>query len=168
MYQSFFSVSSETLVFIGAGATKALGMPQTSDQTDVFRALSNAKTAIEVKKELSEYLFFFDLLSDDVFGKRAFCDGHSFNLDGGGLFSKMGATWFVSYSYYQIIDKKHENWSLISTCGSRASVYDRTKKYHKFWLKQVLRMNDGLSTNEIGVPPAETKRMAKEILVKVL
>lgn len=130
-----------------------------------FFNFSNDNAIIKIK---NGNLVFIDLLSDDVFGKRAFCDGHSFNLDGGDLFNKMGATWFVSYSYYQIIDKKHENWSLISTCGSRASVYNRTKKYHKFWLKQVLRMNDGLSKNEIGVPPSETKRMAKEILVKVL
>ena len=80
----------------------------------------------------------------------------------------MGATWFVSYSYYQIIDKKHEKWSLVSI-STRTPVYDKTKKYHKFWLKQVLQMSwDGLSKNEMGVPPAETKRMAKEILIKIL
>ena len=126
---------------------------------------SNDDAIIKIK---NGNLVFFDLLSDDVYGKRAFCDGHSFNLDGGDLFNKMGATWFVSYSYYQIIDKKHEKWSLVSI-STRTPVYDKTKKYHKFWLKQVLQMSwDGLSKNEIGVPPAETKRMAKEILIKIL
>lgn len=132
---------------------------------DSFNSLNNNEIAT-IKKG---YLFFINLLSDDFYSKNSFSDEHSFNFDGGYLLSKMGATWFVSYSYYKIIDKRHENWSLISTCGSRASVYDKTKKYHLFWLKQVLQMEENrLNTNKIGVSAVETKRMAKEILIKII
>jgi hypothetical protein len=33
--------------------------------------------------------------------------GHDFNFEGGHYLTRMGATWFVSYSYYCDIDKSH-------------------------------------------------------------
>ena len=80
---------------------------------------------------------------------------------------KIGATWFVSYAYYEYIDKSHMNWDRISTVSFRVSVYNSSRCYHKGWLQQVLNMDYGrIGTNTLGVSPSETKRMAQELLDK--
>ena len=90
---------------------------------------------------------------------------HEFSFAGGDLLRKIGATWFDSYSYYLNYDRKHTNWEKVSTSNMRKSYYDRSKKYHREWLKQVLSMSDvNLSKNTIGLTPFETKRMAQELL----
>ena len=61
MVQEFQPIHSETLVFIGAGATASLKLPQTSDQTKIFRALSVKKKADESRIELSEWFSEQDL-----------------------------------------------------------------------------------------------------------
>lgn len=65
----FSPTHSETLVFIGAGATAKLGMPQTSTQTKIFRELSN--DGADYKKILSDYDYFSpkDLSKIDSFLK---------------------------------------------------------------------------------------------------
>jgi len=91
--------------------------------------------------------------------------GHAFNFKGGEELSKMGATWFVSYSFYLYKDKSHKNWKNISTHNIRISVFNKTRNYHAFWLQQVLVMNDKrLNTNEIGLKAKETKKMANVLL----
>jgi len=90
---------------------------------------------------------------------------HAFNFDGGDELNKMSATWFVSYLFYQRVDKSHRNWECISTRASRASVFGRTAHYHEDWLRKVLCMNDSkLNINAIGLKAAEIKGMAKKIL----
>ena len=80
---------------------------------------------------------------------------------------KIGATWFVSYAYYEYIDKSHMNWDRISTVSFRISVYNSSRCYHKGWLQQVLNMDYGrIGTNSLGVSTSETKRMAQELLDK--
>lgn len=94
---------------------------------------------------------------------------HNFSFDGGDILRKMGATWFVSYAYYEHVDKSHRNWSKVSTANSRISNYNRGKKYHKQWLQCVLSMNDAnLAKNTIGVSPCETKQMARKLLNKIM
>jgi hypothetical protein len=93
--------------------------------------------------------------------------GHDFNFKGGNFLSRMGATWFVSYSYYCNINKSHKNWKNVSTCPSRISVFNKTGNYHKFWLEQIICMNDRrLNTNTIGLDTTKTKEMAKILLQK--
>ncbi len=90
---------------------------------------------------------------------------HAFSFEGGEYLTVMGATWFVSYCYYNHINKAHKNWNLVKTSSSRASVYGRTKNYHKFWLTEILKMDDSkLNSNTICLNASETKRMAKELL----
>jgi len=90
---------------------------------------------------------------------------HCFNFDGGCDLTTMGANWFVSYSYYLYKDKSHINWKNISTYDTRISVFKRTKNFHKFWLQQILIMNDKrLNTNKIGLKAKETKEMARILL----
>ena len=91
--------------------------------------------------------------------------GHDFNFPGGKELRRMGATWFVSYSFFLYKDKSHTNWKNVSTQNLRISVFNRTKNYHTFWLQQVLVMNDRrLNTNAIGLNAKETKEMAKILL----
>lgn len=92
-------------------------------------------------------------------------DFNCFNFPGGEILTKMGASWFVSYSYYEKIDRKHLNWSKVKTTGSRLSHYNKGRAYHEEWLLEVLSMNeDALSTNTIGLDGEEIKSMARELL----
>lgn len=93
---------------------------------------------------------------------------HTFNLEGGEELTTMGACWFVSYAYYKWVDNGHVNWKKVSTSSSRISVYDRTKEMHKFWLLNVLNMNDNnLNKNTIGLNGKNIKTMAQKILNKM-
>lgn len=90
---------------------------------------------------------------------------HNFSFIGGEILSKIGAAWFVSYAYYNRIDKEHTNWNLISTAESRKSKYITGTPYHKDWLQEILVMNDEkLNTNKIELEAQQVKNMAKEIL----
>lgn len=90
---------------------------------------------------------------------------HNFSFVGGDILSKMGATWFVSYAYYDRVDKNHRNWDRISTAASRISRYIAGISYHKEWLQEVLLMKDAnLSKNTLGLDARQVKTMAKEIL----
>ena len=92
---------------------------------------------------------------------------HTFRLDGGEELTTMGASWFVSYCYYMTIDPNHTNWDRVSTASSRASVYRRTSHYHKYWLNEVLKMEDNnLNKNSLGLKAFQIKHMAQEILDK--
>ena len=55
MQDDFKSIHSEVLVFIGAGATASLKMPQTYDQTKIFRTLSDKSNADEARTELLKW-----------------------------------------------------------------------------------------------------------------
>jgi len=90
---------------------------------------------------------------------------HDFNFDGGEHLTIMGATWFVSYSFYSLRDKTHKNWERVGTHKSRISVFNRTTKYHKFWLQQILNMDDSrLNTNKLELKATEIKLMARVLL----
>ena len=90
---------------------------------------------------------------------------HGFSFAGGNILADMGATWFVSYAYYDRIDRKHKNWDFVSTSAVRITKYKSSISYHHAWLTEVLVMNDKkLNTNKIGLNAQQTKTMAKEIL----
>ena len=93
---------------------------------------------------------------------------HTFQFWGGEKLTIMGATWFVAYAYYDIINPQHKNWEKVQTWKSRKSVYCNTKMFHEYWLEKIEHMNDDLlKTNKIGLSPTETKRMAREILERM-
>ena len=90
---------------------------------------------------------------------------HNFNFEGGEILTGIGATWFVSYAYYENIDKKHRNWAKVSTYASRYARYTRSRQHHKAWLKEVLAMNPAnLNKNTIDLDAAQTQAMASELL----
>jgi|GEM_PF-1187451 len=90
---------------------------------------------------------------------------HSFAFEGGEYLTTMGATWFVSYCYYDKIDRTHRNWERVETHNSRQSVYRRTAHYHRFWLERVLEMDsERLSANTIGLTGDEVIKMAQALL----
>lgn len=85
---------------------------------------------------------------------------HDFNFEGGHLLSKIGASWFVSYSYYLTIDKSHINWSLVKTASLRKSKYNQSKEFHKIWLEQISMMSDtNLAKNTIKLSPLQIKEI---------
>ena len=87
---------------------------------------------------------------------------HSFDFEGGEDLTTMGATWFVSYCYYDKIDRTHKNWKKYP---ERVSIYNRTDHYHRFWLERILEMDtERLSTNTIGLTGDEVIKMAKILL----
>ena len=93
---------------------------------------------------------------------------HPFNFAGGAELSHMGATWFVSYAYYQHIDANHKIWTKVKTALSRSSIYHKTVYYHVFWLNQVLLMDNArLNTNSLNLNAYQTKLMAKAVLEKI-
>ena len=55
MNKEFSPTHSENLVFIGAGATAALGMPSTYAQTRIFRNLAESETDKDIEEALSNY-----------------------------------------------------------------------------------------------------------------
>ena len=90
---------------------------------------------------------------------------HNFSFEGGEILAGMGASWFVSYAYYEIIDNTHTNWARVTTTQPRLSKYNKGKVFHKGWLEEVLKMNPkNLNKNTIGLDATCVKRMAKEIL----
>ncbi|MBO4308939.1 MAG: hypothetical protein J5885_03825 [Clostridia bacterium] len=94
---------------------------------------------------------------------------HNFSFAGGELLSKMGASWFVSYSYHEKIDPTELNWQNVSpkSIQSRRSVFKRSTSYHHFWLNQVLKMEDTnieKPQNKVGLSANEVKKMAKKLL----
>jgi len=93
---------------------------------------------------------------------------HPFNFDGGSELADIGATWFVSYKYHIICDKSHLNWNIVDSVERRINIFKKTNQYHKFWLDEILKMNNNrLNTNEIGVNARDTKKMANCILSKL-
>ena len=90
---------------------------------------------------------------------------HPFHFLGGEELAQMGATWFVSYCYHRHIDYSYSAWRRVKTASVRRTVYERTEKYHAYWLRQILYMSDErLNTNRMNVNARDTKRMARELL----
>ena len=74
MFAEYTPTNSETLVFIGAGATASLGMPSTDEQTKIFRDLcGNEKSKEEILSsyfsgsDLTKVIAFLDFLDSGNF-----------------------------------------------------------------------------------------------------
>lgn len=52
---------------------------------------------------------------------------HPFNFTQGKKFSRIGASWFVSYCYDDVIPAKLNNWNRVNSAPSRINLYNRTK-----------------------------------------
>lgn len=89
------------------------------------------------------------------------------NKYGRGL-ETMGASWFVSYAYYDYVDPTHMAWSKTDTVKTRRNVYDNAVDRRIDWLKEVLKKDvDRLSRNTFGLSGYEIKRMAREVLNRI-
>ncbi|MDR2884108.1 MAG: hypothetical protein LBV09_03265 [Deferribacteraceae bacterium] len=90
---------------------------------------------------------------------------HTFSFNGGKELTTMGASWFVSYCYHEHLDGTHMNWDSVLTVKNRISAYYKTKYLHKYWLEQVLEMNNyNLNKNTINLKATEIKNMAEKLL----
>lgn len=90
---------------------------------------------------------------------------HYYSFEHGEELTAMGASWFVSYSWFRYVDRTHLNWKKVKSYPSRISMYIRTKEYHKFYLEQIVKMSEKLSTNKIGLTKNEVISKAKELLI---
>lgn len=81
------------------------------------------------------------------------------------MLARMGAWWFVSYTYYLHKDRTHFNWRAVKTESTRRAVYNKTREYHVYWLVEVLDMqNLDVHGNSGNLTSGEVKKMAKELL----
>ena len=67
MAKTFSTINSETLVFIGAGATAQLGMPSTYDQTKILRSLC---TGVQSVSELLKSFFYENDLKKEKLDRK--------------------------------------------------------------------------------------------------
>lgn len=90
-------------------------------------------------------------------------NSHDFNFDGGEYLTKLGASWFTSFSYFYLVDRTHNNWRKFNRCA----LYWQTTKYHLFWLQKVVEMDEKrLATNKIGLTGVQVKELALKTLKK--
>ena len=80
---------------------------------------------------------------------------------------QMGATWFVSYAYYNYINNEHTNWTNVSTTW-RLSAFSKSKEDHCLFLFRIMEMNENkLGSKDVGLSGFKVKQMAKEIIKKI-
>ena len=90
--------------------------------------------------------------------------GHSSKFENEANLNYMGASWFVSYSYYLYINNQHTNWRKVRTCQSRICRFIKTEKDHRSFIKRIIEMNERrLDWNTFGLKGSEVIQMAKEI-----
>ena len=82
----------------------------------------------------------------------------------------IGRSWFVSRMYYEYIDKNHTKWNLTPT-GYKLGTFNKIQNQHETLVKylySIMNSNEiRLDKNEIGLPGAKIKEMAKELLEKL-
>ena len=64
--------------------------------------------------------------------------------------NRMGKSWFVLYMYYELVDKTELDWQKCKTVDMRKNIYERTRQYHKEWMKYIIFANENkLETNKL-------------------
>lgn len=93
---------------------------------------------------------------------------HTFSFEGGDKLTTIGATFFVSYLYYQHVDSTHKNWALIKTQHSRISTINSSEDYHRIWLEHIRNMSEtNLNRNTLGLKGSIVKEVALAIRQKL-
>lgn len=99
--------------------------------------------------------------------KRQVCAHGSISMsqsDDEKLLRQMGVAWFVSYSWYNIVDRNHRNWQTVDT-NWRIPAFNRTRQEHINWLKQIIQKSEKkLNNNNLGLSGHEIISMAKKLL----
>lgn len=96
---------------------------------------------------------------------------HNYNFAGGEILTKIGASWFISYTYYINIDRTHLNWSNVSpkSCKGRQTAFKKGVTYYKAWLTEITNMNPKrLKSNKLGLSAKQVLDMAKKLLTSPL
>lgn len=84
-------------------------------------------------------------------------------FDETGELTSMGASWFTSYAYYKYKDKTHLNWQNSGKTNNNITIFNRTTKYHSFWLRKICKLSDRLETNDLGLSADEVRKMARKL-----
>ena len=94
---------------------------------------------------------------------------HNFNFAGGEYLRKIGASWLISYLYFEKVDPKHLNWQNVKTVTNRKNNYNKYKSYHSDWVRENVEMNvNKLKSNTMGISGADVITMAKNMISKGL
>ncbi len=93
---------------------------------------------------------------------------HIFSFEGGDKLTTIGATFFVSYLYYQHVDSTHKNWASTKTQHSRISTINSSRQYHCIWISHIQYMSDSnLNRNSLGLKGPTIKKMALAVKEKL-
>lgn len=95
-------------------------------------------------------------------------------FEGGGELHTLGAGWFVSYMYHDLVDPQHVNWQNTrpKPLALRIHIYDKTKELltrdgtrllHLFWLDQVLQMGNKIASGQIGLSADQIRDLARRL-----
>lgn len=75
--------------------------------------------------------------------------------------NRIGKSWFVLYKYWETEDKTCLEWKKCKTVEMRKNIYERTRQYHKEWLKCIIFANENkLEKNKMGAYGFDITTMA--------
>lgn len=72
---------------------------------------------------------------------------HYYSFEHGEELTLMGASWFVSYSWFRYVDRTHLNWKKVRSYPSRISTYINNKRVSQV-LFRANRENERKTFNE--------------------
>lgn len=89
---------------------------------------------------------------------------HDFNVIGGDILKKIGASWFASYWYFNNVDNNETHWVNCQDVGDRIDKYNDSEQYHKTWLEYIVKNGNlkKLDTNELGLTGRQIIEFAKK------
>lgn len=91
-----------------------------------------------------------------------------YNFEGGEQLTMLTVGWFVSYQYFENLDKKHRNWADETYCQRKTVIYNKSRKFHNIWLLKILCMPFIQVYPTLNLTEEQIKCMAKKILYKKL
>lgn len=84
-------------------------------------------------------------------------------FEAGQKLSVVGASFFVSYLYFLLIDSTHSNWRLANT--NSTTTVKSNKKYWCIWLEAIIYKDpSALGQNKIQLSGRDIIKMAKTLL----
>lgn len=91
-----------------------------------------------------------------------------YNFEGGEQLTMLTVGWFVSYQYFENLDKKHRNWADETFYQRKIAIYNKSRKFHNIWLLEILCMPFIQVYPTLNLTEEQIKRMTKELLYKEL
>ena len=82
---------------------------------------------------------------------------------------KIGKSWFVSYIYFETIDKNERSWQKCSSVELRKNIYNKNREFHTEWLKSIIYSSENkLANNKLSISGLDIKFMACIVYKKIM